>query len=128
MLPSGQAARPRAPRGARRFLIQAGYQVTEAANGREALAVFDRLPGAFDLLLTDVVMPVMGGLALARELRRREPSLGVLYMSGYSQELTDLGRHEGGPEHFLPKPFTSATLVAAVAAALALRAGPTSRS
>ncbi len=113
---------------ARRFLIQAGYQVTEAANGREAVAVFERTPGAFDVLLTDVVMPVMGGLTLARELRLREPALRVLYMSGYSQELADPGRHEGGPEHFLPKPFTSATLVAAVAAALALRAGPTSRS
>ena len=108
---------------ARRFLQQAGYRVTEAVHGRDALAMFDR-GGGFDLLLTDVVMPVMGGLALARELRRRDPGLRVLYMSGYSQELADLGRHEGGPEHFLAKPFTAAALNAAVAAALALRTGP----
>jgi two-component system cell cycle sensor histidine kinase/response regulator CckA len=108
---------------ARRFLEQAGHRVVEAASGREALDRFARSEEAFDLLLTDVVMPGMGGLALARALRESAPGLRVLYMSGYAQELAGPGALDARGAPFLPKPFDAAALTSAVAAALAAPAG-----
>lgn len=90
-------------------------------DGVAALARYDEL-GHVDLLLTDVVMPHMGGRELALELRARQPSLKVLYMSGYTgHALASQGRASDhlGPEHeLLPKPFTVETLAARVRAVL----------
>jgi CheY-like chemotaxis protein len=86
-------------------LTREGYQVTEAADGEEALATFDRSRD-FDLLITDVVMPRRSGPEVAAELRRRAPALKVLYISGYAGDIiAEHGLLE--PESsFLSKPFT----------------------
>ncbi|HEV8551438.1 MAG TPA: PAS domain-containing protein, partial [Polyangiaceae bacterium] len=68
----------------RRVLSRAGYRVIEARSGGEALALAERHGDAIDLLLTDVVMPEMGGPELGSALKTKRPELRLLYMSGYT--------------------------------------------
>jgi CheY-like chemotaxis protein len=93
-----------------RILETNGYDVLVAADGTEALAIGKRNIGRIDLLLTDVIMPGLGGAELAVELRRSRPDLPILYMSGYAFEALDL-EELGDGECYLPKPFTSDVLL-----------------
>jgi len=102
----------------RRRLESKGYRVEEAANGEEALAVFDRDGGAFDLVLLDMAMPVMGGAQCFAELRRRDPAVKVLIVSGYALEGEARGCLDGGAFGFLEKPYAVAQLLAAIALVL----------
>jgi GAF domain-containing protein len=79
-----------------------GYTVLEAANGLEALQVCERNPGVIHLLVTDIVMPVMGGPELASRLTATRGEMPVLYMSGYADP--NLGPLHGA--EFLQKPMT----------------------
>ena len=97
-------------------LEKEGCTVLAAENGIEALALVDRLEGSLDLVVTDLVMPDMGGRELADELRRRRPALPVLFMSGYDDAMVD---DADAANHFLAKPFTPRALAARVAASLA---------
>jgi two-component system cell cycle sensor histidine kinase/response regulator CckA len=96
---------------AHRILSQQGYKVLEAANGEEALRVFQEHMGEkIHLLLTDVVMPLMGGKELAERLKILSPDIKVLYTSGYTD---DAIVHQGvlNPgTHFLQKPSSPKTL------------------
>ena len=89
-----------------RLLGQQGYGVLEASDGDEALRTVIQAPNAIHLLITDLVMPRLGGFELAQRLRGQWPQLKVLYMSGYSDDT--LLRQEGLPvgADFLQKPFT----------------------
>jgi PAS domain S-box-containing protein len=92
---------------ARRVLRHGGYRVLEAANGQEALAVAERHKEPIDLLLTDVIMPRMGGRELAGRLRGTWADLRVLFTSGHAND-DGLGRFvQGENASFLAKPFTS---------------------
>ncbi len=103
---------------ARRILEAQGYRVLEASNGLDALRIAGEHEGGIDLLVTDVVMPQMGGIDLATELRRERPDLRVLYVSGYlADEAIRLEQAESGAL-LVPKPFTPAVLVSAVREAL----------
>jgi len=94
-------------RVAARALAAAGYSVLSAADGEEALRAVAQHSGAIDLLVTDVVMPGMGGATLAQELTVRRPELKILYMSGYTDDaIVRHGVLEAGI-HFLAKPFTA---------------------
>lgn len=98
----------------REVLEKYGYTVLEAANGEEALAVAARHQGPLDLLLSDVVMPRMGGPELAQALLQRRPALRVLYMSGYTEHpMVRRGVVDAGVA-FLQKPFTPTSLVSRV--------------
>jgi len=95
----------------RRLLTRYGYRVLEARHGRDALLEAERCDGTIDLLLTDVVMPEMGGPDLAHQLRARWPGLKVLFMSGYTNEEI-LRRGLLGPDAVLvAKPFASDELI-----------------
>ncbi len=101
-----------------RALRSGGYRVLVAGSGAEALETADRLQGRLHLLVTDVVMPGLDGRALADELRRRNPEVRVLYVSGYTQDvISHHGVLDSGVE-LLPKPFTSGALLAKVRAVL----------
>ena len=82
-----------------------------ASSGREALAVASGHSGPIHLVLSDVVMPGKGGPETVTEIQRSRPTVGVIFMSGYTDDsvvrhgLTDSGRH------FLQKPFTPVTLL-----------------
>jgi CheY-like chemotaxis protein len=90
----------------RRTLERAGYRVFEAVNGVEALAIARELGDELDLLLTDIVMPEMGGRELAAALRLERPSLSILFMSGYTHERDAHLSAGGAVSNFLHKPFT----------------------
>ncbi len=99
---------------ASRILQTAGYRVRTAANGVEALGAASSLPRV-DLLLTDMVMPHMGGLQLAATLRQRWPDLRVLLCSGY---LGEIDPESLADADFIPKPFQSRDLLEKVRRAL----------
>ncbi len=71
------------------LLRKMGYRVFEASNGEEALALLGKARIQVDLVLTDVVMPKMGGIELARKIEVLHPRLKVLFMSGYPSDVTD---------------------------------------
>ena len=100
-----------------RILKLGGFRILEASNGEQALEMVD-LHGPPDLVLTDVVMPGMGGAELAGRLRARWPSLPILFMSGYSTEAL---QHQGALDSeavTILKPFTPNSLISSVIAAL----------
>jgi two-component system, cell cycle sensor histidine kinase and response regulator CckA len=106
---------------ASRSLERGGFRVLQASGGAAALELMDGHEPP-DLVLTDLMMPGIGGAELARRLRERWPALPILFMSGYSVD--DLRRQGaiGRERGILQKPFTPEGLVRSVAAALA-RAG-----
>jgi CheY-like chemotaxis protein len=90
------------------------YRVREAPDGASALALFDSDSSEVDLLLTDIVMPGINGRQLADELCNRQPSLKVLFMTGYSRDaIVHHGRLDVGVS-MLQKPLTQATLAAKI--------------
>ncbi len=107
----------------RATLEKNGYQVHEAASGREGLQIWQQHGSSIDLLLTDMVMPEgMTGRQLAEEIKVRSPNLKVIYTSGYSAEMSgvELALHEG--ESFLQKPFSRLELLELVRAKIFHRA------
>jgi signal transduction histidine kinase/DNA-binding response OmpR family regulator len=95
----------------REWLAGHGYHVLAATNGLEALDVAARADGRIDLLVADVVMPQMGGPALAQRLLALRPDLKVIYVSGYADDaLGDRQVLEAGAA-FIQKPFPLDTLV-----------------
>jgi CheY-like chemotaxis protein len=102
----------------RRLLEDAGFHVIEASNGVEALVRSREHEGNVDILVTDVVMPGMSGPELAVQLRRVNPGLKTLLVSGYAQEvIEDQSPLEAGTA-FLQKPFKPDLLVQKVRAVL----------
>jgi DNA-binding NtrC family response regulator len=101
-----------------RVLIQQGYTVLEAGNGLDGIALAQRHDGPIHLLVTDVVMPEMGGLELAERLAEVRPGTGVIFMSGYAEgdKLQPGIRDSNVP--FLQKPFSAESLVLRVREAL----------
>jgi CheY-like chemotaxis protein len=100
------------------ILRELGYRVVEAPDGRTALGTLKSGAPPIDLLLTDVVMPEMSGSELAEQARLLQPSLKILYTSGYTRDaIVRDGRLEPGLD-LLPKPFTYVSLAAKVRALL----------
>ena len=92
------------------FLTKRGYQVQVAASGPEALDLWNRQRHEFDLLLTDAVMPGgIGGVELAGILRRQKPSLKIIIMSGYTEQIVDGTTADLKGLVFVRKPFESAS-------------------
>ena len=103
-----------------RGLTSRGYTVLEAGNGIEAIQILEKSDGEVDLVVSDVVMPEMDGPTLLRELRRRNPGLKIIFVSGYAEDAFQ--RHlpaDGEQFTFLAKPFTLKQLVNAVKETLA---------
>lgn len=94
-----------------RMLRREGHAVIEAGSTREALRLWERTPQLVRVLVTDVILPDRPGTDLARLLERRNPGMGVIYVSGYAEE--DLRSRVGLPANrtFLAKPFQPRELV-----------------
>ena len=93
-----------------RFLISSGYNVIKASNGEEALKTISNYKGHINLVITDVIMPVMGGKELSVRLKEILPGTKILFMSGYTDNSIV---HDGVLEEnisFIPKPFTHKSL------------------
>ncbi len=97
-----------------RGLRSRGYTVLEAANGVEAIDALTARDSSVDLVVSDVVMPEMDGPTMLKEMRATNPSLKVIFVSGYAEDAFEKSLPEGEQFNFLPKPFTLAQLVAAV--------------
>jgi two-component system, cell cycle sensor histidine kinase and response regulator CckA len=94
----------------RRVLSRQGYRVIEARNGIEALSIAEPADQIIDIVISDIVMPELGGRQLVEQLRRLRPGLPVLLMSGYTDDaIARQGITESG-EPFLAKPFTTDAL------------------
>jgi len=101
-----------------KLLVGEGYKVLEANDGHAAMEIARNYAGQIDLLLTDVIMPGMGGNELATSLRESQPKLSILYMSGYSGNLiANYGVLESNAA-LLQKPFTKRALLIEVREAL----------
>jgi two-component system cell cycle sensor histidine kinase/response regulator CckA len=89
-----------------RALTARGYTVFQAASGPEAIDLMNGMKEEIDLVVSDVVMPGMDGPTLLRELRRRQPKIRIIFMSGYAEDAFE--RHLTPDEafNFLPKPFS----------------------
>jgi two-component system cell cycle sensor histidine kinase/response regulator CckA len=94
-----------------RGLASRGYTVLQAANGVEAIEVLGGHAGKVDLVVSDVVMPEMDGPTLLKELRRRDPAVRVIFVSGYAEEAFEKNLPDEGTYAFLAKPFTLKQLV-----------------
>ncbi|MCU0626128.1 MAG: ATP-binding protein, partial [Gemmatimonadaceae bacterium] len=94
-----------------RTLRGAGYRVLEATNGRDGLQVARRERGAIDIVLTDIVMPEMGGREMVELLRQFVPRVAVLYMSGFTAGALPIPTDDREARQFLQKPFTPVALL-----------------
>ena len=97
-----------------RLLERRGYTVVQADNGKSALDLVENNLADLALVVTDVVMPEMGGAELMQELRKRRPDLRALYMTGYTRDevATTDGLEDGS---FIEKPFTPTVFLDEVA-------------
>jgi DNA-binding response OmpR family regulator len=95
----------------RKMLERHGYRVLEAGNGEEALDVARRHAGTVHLLLTDLVMPLMGGVDLMEKFGAEFPQVPILFMSAYSDEIM---RHWNVLSTYIQKPFHISDLLAQV--------------
>ncbi|HEY2526805.1 MAG TPA: response regulator [Xanthobacteraceae bacterium] len=105
-----------------RGLASDGHDVRTAGDGREALHMLSREQGRFDLLLTDIRMPIMDGIALALAAARDFPNLTILLMTGYADQRERAHGLDTLIHDVISKPFTLATLRSRVNAALAVKA------
>ena len=105
-----------------RALVQDGHTVVTANDGAEALDVLTREQGAFDLLLTDIRMPIMDGIALALTTARDHPHVTVLLMTGYADQRERATGLEVLIHDVISKPFSLTNIRTAVRDALAATA------
>ncbi|KKK76092.1 hypothetical protein LCGC14_2867190, partial [marine sediment metagenome] len=91
-----------------------GYTVLDAANVREALSLAREHAGRFDLVITDIVMPEMGGRQLAEKLLSRYPGIKVLLMTGYTNDDVVRQLIDGERVMFLRKPFSASRIVKSI--------------
>jgi two-component system, cell cycle response regulator CpdR len=105
-----------------RALRTEGHEVATACDGAEALDVIAGSDASFDLLLTDIRMPIMDGIALALAAARDHPTLTILLMTGYADQRERAHGLDAIIHDVIAKPFSVATLRGAVTEALTVRA------
>ena len=98
-----------------------GHEAIAAQDGAEALEILVREEGGFDLLLTDIQMPVMDGIALALSAARDFPQMTILLMTGFAEQRERASNLEAIVHDVITKPFSVADIRTAVADALAAR-------
>ena len=87
-------------------LKRAGYDAYEAANGEEALAVYDRENGSFDVVVLDIMMPgKYDGLAVCKALRQKSGAVGIILLTAKTQEMDKVSGLMMGADDYVTKPF-----------------------
>jgi two-component system cell cycle response regulator CpdR len=104
-----------------RAISMDGHETVTAQDGAEALEILTRENGAFDLLLTDIQMPIMDGIALALSAARDFPGLTILLMTGFADQRERASNLNALVHDVITKPFSVADIRTAVADALASR-------
>lgn len=95
----------------RQTLEAFGYRVVTARDGAEAVAIFGKLGDTIDVVLTDIMMPIMDGVAAINALKHLDPSVKIIAASGLGANGGVARAADRGVEHFLPKPYTAETLL-----------------
>ena len=95
-------------------LNRGGYETVEAANGEEALRIFEEEQGNFGIALLDISMPGMDGFTLCKELRRRSANLGIIMLTAKTQEMDKISGLMMGADDYVTKPFSPSEVVARV--------------
>ena len=106
-----------------RAIAMDGHDTVTAQDGAEALEILTREDGAFDLLLTDIQMPVMDGIALALSVARDFPRLTILLMTGFADQRERASNLNAIAHDVITKPFSVADIRTAVADALSAKKG-----
>lgn len=106
-----------------RAIAMDGHEIVTAQDGAEALEILSREDSAFDLLLTDIQMPIMDGIALALSAARDFPDLTILLMTGFADQRERASNLNALVHDVVTKPFSVADIRTAVADALAARKG-----
>ena len=95
-------------------LTRAGYEVTEATNGEEALQKYDEFNGDFDVAILDIMMPGIDGLQVCKELRNMNSGIGISMLSARTQEMDKVTGLMLGADDYITKPFSPSELTARV--------------
>ena len=96
-------------------LKRAGYDTVEAASGDEAMRLYERSDGDFDMAILDIMMPgSMDGLAVCKELRRRSGTIGIIMLTAKTQEMDKVTGLMTGADDYVTKPFSPAELTARI--------------
>jgi CheY-like chemotaxis protein len=106
-----------------RAIAMDGHETVTAQDGAEALEILTRERGTFDLLLTDIQMPIMDGIALALSAARDFPGLTILLMTGFADQRERASNLTAIAHDVITKPFSVADIRTAVTDALASRRG-----
>jgi len=104
-----------------RAIAMDGHEIVTAQDGAEALDILTDNDGTFDLLLTDIKMPIMDGIALALSAARDFPALTILLMTGFADQRERASGLNAIVHDVITKPFSVADIRAAVAGALTAR-------
>lgn len=95
-------------------LKRGGYNVTEAENGEEALRIYNSNSNAFDVVLLDIMMPVMDGLQVCKKLREQSRNIGIIMLTAKTQEMDKVSGLLMGADDYITKPFSPSELIARV--------------
>ncbi len=95
-------------------LRRAGYDVADASNGEDALDLFDKSGGDFDIALLDVMMPGIDGFELCKRIRAKSDSIGIIMLSAKTQEMDKVSGLMLGADDYVTKPFSPTELLARV--------------
>ena len=95
-------------------LTRAGYEVTEATNGEEALQKYDEFNGDFDVAILDIMMPGIDGLQVCKELRNMNSGIGIIMLSARTQEMDKVTGLMLGADDYITKPYSPSELTARV--------------
>ncbi len=95
-------------------LKRAGYEVTEACDGQQALDIYNSRNGAFDVVLLDIMMPNMDGLEVCKNLRNISSTIGIIMLTAKTQEMDKVTGLLMGADDYITKPFSPSELMARV--------------
>ena len=95
-------------------LKRAGYDVTEASTGEQALEIFDEQRGGFDVVLLDIMMPGIDGITVCRQIRSQSSNIGIIMLTAKTQEMDKVSCLMMGADDFVTKPFSPSELVARI--------------
>ena len=95
-------------------LKRAGYEVTEACDGQQALDIYEEKNGAFDVVLLDIMMPNVDGLEVCKRLRNESSTVGIIMLTAKTQEMDKVSGLLMGADDYITKPFSPSELMARV--------------
>ena len=95
-------------------LARNGFEVVEAENGERALQLYDENNGNFDIALLDIMMPIVDGLEVCKQLRRKSSTLGIIILTARTQEMDKVTGLLVGADDYVTKPFSTSELMARI--------------